>query len=126
MSAGTQCTATTTRGTPCNAYAVTGSQYCFYHAPERATQRAQARRRGGKSRHGRKIGTTGDAGQLVTFGSVADVLSYLESVATDLAALERSVARSRAQVSLAGSVLECLKIGELEQRLERLEQLAGG
>lgn len=44
------CSATTSKGKQCRAYAVAGSDYCFTHSPAHARVRAAARRRGGKNR----------------------------------------------------------------------------
>ncbi len=41
-------------GQPCRGYAIEGSRYCFAHDPAKAAERAQARIKGGKARHGRK------------------------------------------------------------------------
>lgn len=114
------CSATNAAGQPCGAFAVTGSQYCFSHDPARRAQAAEARRAGGKARHGRAV--TGEA-RPVKLESPADVLAYLASVAQDLAVLERSISRARAQIALAIAWSRCFEVSELAGRVAALERL---
>lgn len=57
---GSQCSATTKKGEQCKAYALADSDFCFTHDPAHAGERAQARSKGGRARHGRILGQTGD------------------------------------------------------------------
>ena len=50
-----------------------GRPFCWWHDPELAEQRAEARSKGGRARHGRKLGTTG-AGDQIAIESLGDVL----------------------------------------------------
>ena len=119
-----RCTAKTKRGLPCKGWAVSGSDFCFVHDPSLAKERAAARSKGGRARHGRRIGQTG-AGDPVILGDVGAVVRLLERVINDALSLENSLQRARTVGSLAGVVLKGLEVGELEDRVSALEQLGG-
>jgi len=81
---------------------------------------ADARRRGGLARHGRRIGATGEAAP-VRLVELSDVLALLQRVADDLYQMENSVSRSRALVSVATAWADCYKTSELEARVAAVE-----
>jgi len=110
---GTRCKAKNRKGEPCAAYALSGSDFCYWHDPERAEERRAAR-------HGRKLGATGDAGP-VTLDTVADVLPILADELTAVLSLEKSVSRARAVGYLAGVVLRAFEVSELQERVAALE-----
>jgi hypothetical protein len=85
---------------------------------------AEARRKGGAARHGRRIGPTGD-NEPVKLATLADVLALLERTAGDLLQLENSVSRGRALVSLAQAWADCYETSELEKRVAALEAARG-
>ena len=116
-----RCRAVNRRGEPCQAYTVAGSSWCFWHDPERAAERKEARSRGGLARHGRKLA----GGDPVQIRSVADLLALLEAAAGDLLALEPSIGRARALAYLVASGLRVLEVGELERRIGALEEVTG-
>lgn len=116
----TACSATTRTGEPCRA-AAGASGYCWSHDPTLAPRRAEARRAGGRARHGRTIGVVGQDVEPVELRSVADVLALLERTANDLAGLENSINRARAFVALAAVAVRTIETSELEQRLTALE-----
>jgi hypothetical protein len=115
-----RCTATKADGTPCQAWACEGSAYCFWHDPDQAQARREARARGGAARHGRHIGTAG-GGDPVALADVGDVLPILERAINDLLQLENSVARARALGYLCGQAVKVFEVTDLERRLEALE-----
>ena len=117
---GKRCKATNRTGAPCNAYAVSRSDFCYWHDPERADERRANSARGGHARHGRTIGTTGDADP-VKLESVADVLPILASEITTLLTLEKSVSRARAVGYLAGVVIKTFEVSELQERVAAVE-----
>lgn len=112
------CSARNARGEPCGAYAVDGSRFCFAHDPERAKERAEARKRGGRNRRTPK-GSAPPA--TVALRSVPDVQRLLEGLALDTLRQENSDRRTRALVAVLGLALKALETGELEARLEALE-----
>ena len=115
-----RCKATKRDGRPCQAWSVAGSEFCFWHDPARAADRARASANGGHARHGRHLVSTDD-GEPVSVADVADVLALLERAVNDVLTLENSIARARALGYLAGAALRALEVGQLEQRLEALE-----
>ena len=114
-----QCTATTTTGRPCQAPAQQGRPFCFAHDPERAAERADARQRGGYNRRTPKA--TDPEGYPTRLRSVGDVQALLERALADTWAQENSGARTQALVRLAHGALKALEVGDLEERLARLE-----
>ena len=120
-----QCTATTTNGKACGAPALQGRPFCYAHDPERAQERADARRRGGYNRRTPKAHAP--EGYPTRLRSVDDVTALLEATLRDTWAQENSGARTQALVRLAHGALKALEVGELEERLAALEaRLEGG
>jgi len=118
------CKATTKDGLPCRALRVTDSDYCFMHDPALAEERKEARARGGRARHGRKIGPVGE-GEYVEIRDLGDVLRVLASELNAVLSLEKSISRARAVGYLAGIMANIYQASELEQRLAALEAQAG-
>ena len=58
------CKAVTKTGARCRVRALEGSLYCYFHSPDMAAERKEARARGGRARHGRRVGETGDGDQV--------------------------------------------------------------
>lgn len=114
----TPCEASNTRGEPCGAFAVDGSTRCFMHDPERAGERAAARKKGGRNRLTPK-GSTPPA--TVRLRTVEDVQRLLETLAGDTLRQENSARRTSAAVSVLSLALKALETGELEERLAALE-----
>ena len=115
-----KCQAITQNGTPCQAYAVAGSDYCFHHDPARAKQRQEARSKGGHARHGRHIGPVGHSDP-VALDTMADVATLLNHVINDTLQLENSLQRARTIGYLAGLILKALEMSTLEQRVAAVE-----
>lgn len=113
-----ECQATKRNGRMCGAHALINSQYCYMHAPERANERATARRLGGM----RRGSHAGDMSSLpAKVKTVEDVLSVLDYCLVELAALDNGIPRARGLIALAGEYLKALEVGEVEERLKALE-----
>ena len=121
-STGKRCKATTKTGQPCQVYACTGSDFCFWHDPGQAAARQAGRRRGGLARQGRKVHPSG-GDDPVRIEKVGDVLPLLERVINDVLAMESSIARARTVGYLAGVAVKTLELTELADRLARLEEI---
>lgn len=121
--ASTTCKALTKKGKPCQAPLMPGSEYCPFHDPARAVQRAKQRSKGGKARHGRVIGSVNTPLPPVTIATIDDVLAVVTQAINDQRRLENSSMRNRTLGSLASVAMECLKVGELEQRIAALEAM---
>ncbi len=115
------CKATRRDGRACQAYAGE-SGFCLAHDPARAGEIAEARRKGGKARHGRKLGDVRTPPAAVTLGSMSDVLALLERTAGDSLQLENSLNRARTLTYIAQTWAKCFEVSELERRLAAVEQ----
>jgi hypothetical protein len=113
-----RCQAITQEGTPCQAYALAGSDYCFHHDPARAAERRQARSKGGRARHGRHIGPVGQA-EPVVLDTMADVATLLERAINETLQLENSIQRARTLGYLANLYVKALKMTPFSQRRTR-------
>jgi len=116
-----RCQAITQDGTPCQAYAVAGSDYCFHHDPARAVERRDARSRGGRARHGRHVGPVGQA-EPIPLETMADVATLLRRTIDDTFQLENSLQRARTLGYLANLFLKALDMADLEQRVMAIER----
>jgi len=116
-----KCQAITKNGTPCQAYALDGSDYCFHHHPPPAARRRAARSKGGRARHGRHIGPVGQA-EPVELDTMADVATLLRQTINDTLNLENSLQRARTIGYLSGLFIKALDMAALEQRVIALER----
>ncbi len=118
----TNCQGVNRRGEACSMPPLQGTAWCWAHSPEKAAERAAARRKGGQLRQA----PAAPVGAPPSLRSVAELQAVIEQAAGELLSLPRSVAKARAiggLVTVAGKLLE---VGELEQRLAALEaRLAG-
>jgi hypothetical protein len=115
-----RCKAVNQDGTPCQAYARAGSDYCFHHDPASAAQRREARSRGGQARHGRHVGPVGHA-EPVALDTMADVVTLLQRTINDTLQLENSLQRARTVGYLAGLYLKAMDLAYLEQQVMALQ-----
>jgi hypothetical protein len=99
---------------------VAGSDRCFTHAPERAPDRAKARKRGGQARRTPHLYTLGASPDALR--NVESIQVVLERVTHETLAQPNGHERSRAVGSLLMIALKALETGEIEQRLAALEQ----
>jgi len=73
---------------------------CFWHAPDKSEEAAEARRLGGLRR--KRERTIAGAYDLAALGSVEAIQRVLEIAVLDTLGLENSVARSRVLIGIAG------------------------
>ena len=99
------------------------SSFCFWHSPEHAEEAAKARSLGGQRR--RRESTLAGAYEIDALDSVAGIRRVLEIVTFDALGMEASTARLRVLIAAMQSATKLLETGELEQRLERVEQALG-
>jgi hypothetical protein len=116
-----RCKATTKTGQPCAAWALAGSDFCFWHDPAKTKARAEARARGGRARHGRHIGHVGNT-EPVEIRHMGDVVTLLQQTINDALSLENSLQRARTIGSLASVIIKALEYATLQERVEALEQ----
>ena len=118
------CKAMCKSGAACRMPCVSGSEYCFTHDPALAARRKEACSRGGRARHGRKLGPLAE-GEYVTINDLGDVVRIVERELNEVLHLDRSISRARAVGYLCGIVSGIYKDSELEARLAALEAQAG-
>ena len=93
--------------------------FCFWHAPERAEDAAEARRLGGLRRRREK--TVSSAYEFAGLGTIESIRRILEIATIDALGLDNSIARARVLIAAALAAAKLLEVGELEERLGQLE-----
>ena len=116
------CTFLIGNGRPCRAAPLRDEPYCFWHSPGHEDEAAEARRLGGLHRRRERavVGTY----ELAGLGSVPALRRILEVVAVDTLSLDNGVARSRVLIALVATAAKLIELGEIEERLARLEAAA--
>ena len=102
---------------PCQAKCMTDSDYCYWHNPDVAAKRAEARKKGGQNRRAGKQSNHG----CYSIKTTDDILVALEDALNDACGLESSHARARTIGYLCQILLKALEVGALEERLQALE-----
>ncbi|GIL15291.1 MAG: hypothetical protein BroJett039_04640 [Chloroflexota bacterium] len=116
--ASTTCKAKNGRGEPCAAHAGADG-YCAFHSPAHGKARAEGRKRGGERR---RVPHGGAAeGLPKQIRTLPDVLTVLDYTLAETLPLENSIQRGRLLVALSHAFIEAIKTGELEARVEALE-----
>ncbi len=115
------CKATTAAGSPCSAQPLRKDGYSFWHSPEVATERAEARRRGGEHRSNRVRA----AKTVPVAMSTDDLLGTLSEAIRRVEAGELEPGVVNAMANLARAMNAIRESSEVEQRLRDLEQRAG-
>jgi hypothetical protein len=93
--------------------------FCFWHAPEKEEEAAEARRLGGLRR--KRERTLADAFEFRGLASIAEIRRILEIATLDALGLDNSVARVRLLISAALAAAKLVETGELEARIAALE-----
>ncbi len=113
------CSAIRADGGRCRAIAITGSDYCHAHHPDRGAQRSQAARKGGRR------GGRGRPNVLIA-QLREDLLEIVEQVRDDSVAVEKAAVMGRLlryAIQSVGDEIAAREHVELTQRVEELEQL---
>ena len=113
-----ECNGKTKVGGKCRAFA-NENGFCFTHDATKGKERAIARRNGGLAT---KQPHFADASVLPSsVRNIASVLIVLDYALKEAVGLDNSIQRGRLLVSIAHGYIEALKVGEMEQRLEAVE-----
>ncbi len=111
--------------TCCKATALPGSDYCFFHSPERAAERQQARSKGGKSRSKPAVLPMTTPATDVSLGTVADVATALAATFNDVRKGQLDPKTGNCLGLLAGQLLKALQESELaEEMAKQAEEMA--
>jgi hypothetical protein len=114
-----RCKGKTKSGQPCQATAGADG-FCTFHSPAHGAARAIGRKRGGQ-RH--RVPHVADPSSVKTpIRDVSGVMALLDVAAIDTLAQENSAQRTKALVAVALAYFRGLEVGEIEQRLEAIEQ----
>ncbi len=113
-----QCNAKNKRGEPCDASA-SDNGFCFTHDASRGRERAIARRNGGLKRITPSVADKSLVPKETR--TITDVMTILDYALQESLVLQNSIQRGRLLVSIAHGYIEALKVGEMEQRLEAVE-----
>ena len=100
------------------------SDFCWVHDPRNADAAAEARRMGGLRR--KREGTVAGAYHFEGLSNVQDIRRLIEIAVYDTLGMDNSLQRSRTLAYLAQTALKSLEVGEVEDRLQVLEELVLG
>ena len=103
----------------CKNYALTGDEFCFFHSPKKAKERAKAQRKGGKKALADKKRVLGESN--IEIKKTSDVVSLLNETINQVRTGEIEVKIANAVGYLSGICLKALEQGDIEKRLEALE-----
>jgi hypothetical protein len=115
---GQRCSHVRANGNRCGGFAVSGSAYCFAHAPEQAAKRDEARRKGGRAGKSPTVG-----GALLPVRSLDDVLGLVETSINDVRAGRLDPRTANAVGYLANVALKAIEGGDVQRRLDVLESV---
>jgi hypothetical protein len=118
-STGRRCAEFTRSGDPCRMPPLVDGELCFTHAPETAVERAEARAVGGRRR--RSEGIISVSYDLDGLTGAQGIIRLLEIVVLDTLQLPNTNQRSRTLIQAVKAAADLHRVGELEERLARLE-----
>jgi hypothetical protein len=117
------CKAIRADGGRCSSPPLRDGDFCLWHDPAHVDEVAEARRLGGLRR--RRETAVGGAYDFEGLGSVPSIRRLVEVAVVDTLSLENSIARARTLAYLAQTAARLLEVGELEERLARVEAALG-
>jgi hypothetical protein len=112
-----KCKAINKDGSPCKGFAGADS-FCFTHSPSRAKQRSAARKRGGRANKTPHSGTKAPA----RVRTMDDVLKLIDYALAETLILSNTLERGRLLVSIIGQYTSAIQAGDMEKRIENLEE----
>jgi hypothetical protein len=112
------CQQVTTDGRKCQARRISGSRHCFFHAPERRTERAAARRAGGLKK---RMATLPEVTPDAPLANAHDVSELLAQTINQVRRGELDPKVGNAVGYLAGIFLKTIQQTEIENRIAALE-----
>lgn len=103
-------------GKPCKAYALAGRPFCLAHDPEAAEVAQAARVAGGQARQ------RPAPAEPVKLGSIAEQLAAIETTVDRVRAGKETLGVARLVLYAVSLARPLVELGELEERLRRLEE----
>ncbi len=107
-------------GARCGAPPLREGDRCFWHAPEKAEEVADAQRAGGQRR--KRERTLAVAFAVDGIRDADQAFRVLEIALMDTLALDNGVPRNRTLVAIAQTALRAHEVSDLEDRMQGLEQ----
>ena len=117
-----QCAFVLRSGQTCRMHPLQNSEFCWAHSPERKKDVQEARRLGGLRR--KRESTISGAYQFESLNSVEGIRRIVLIAVLDALSMENSMSRVRTLAYLAQVALRMLEVGEIEERVSTLEELA--
>ena len=117
-----QCAFQSANGKPCRAAPLRDGEFCRMHSPEHIKEVQEARHLGGLRR--KRESTISNAYQFKSLNSVDGIQRVVEVAIFDTLALENTIPRNRTLASLAQTALHTIEVGDIEARVEALEEMA--
>jgi len=104
-------------GEPCEAFAIEGSEYCWFHDPEKLQERIEACKKGGRAGT-RKVLPESN----VKINSLRDIVRLLESTINDVRVGSLDVRIANSVAYLSGVLRQVMEQEFLEKRVDSLEK----
>ena len=115
-----KCHSKTRTGEACKMPAQKGERYCFTHSPATRRAQAEARKKGGESRHTPHFADPATLPAKVD--SLAGAHQLLSYTLAEVAGMDNSLLRARVLLALFDSFVKSFEIGGLEERIRALEE----
>lgn len=113
------CAGITKAGRQCGHPPLTDGAYCLWHDPELEEEATQARKLGGQRRRRERV--IHGAYEFNGLATVEDMRRVLEVAVLDTLGLDNGVQRNRVLGSLVMVAAKLLEVGELQERVDRME-----
>ena len=104
----------------CNAHAIKGYKYCFFHSDEHKSQRSEAVAKGGKTVK-KNLGHT----EIIKIRNSGDVQVLLEDTVNDLRQGKISNKTAHTISYLAGNAMKAFEQYKKEKDAEKVDRLTG-
>ena len=111
-----RCSARNSSGGSCGMAPLKGSRFCYIHAPETAGRRVVSRRRAGQRQR------IPNAKRVTTPATIGDVALELTQALADARIHPNSLQRGMLIARLTLAVLKVIEVGQLEVRLDSIEE----
>lgn len=115
-----QCEFVKNSGGRCRAKPLSGSKLCFFHDPAKATERRAAKQKGGRCR---RIVTLPKQTVETKIRTAGDVVELLSATINQVRGGEIDPRIANAVGYLSGIILKAKEQGEIEQRLQQVEEI---
>ena len=109
-------------GNKCGAFAMNGSEFCFFHDPTKAEERRIAGQKGGKRSRIPSTKVLPEDTPDVKIKTIGDVEELISETISQVRRGDLAPNVSNAITQLVNSWIKIREIGEMEERMRRLEE----